>query len=192
MSETDDPGDQAVDDVVVDATMDLLVARGFGRFSLRDVAERAGIEHADLVRAGDSLSDLVTLAVTRRLGAPRASADTGSFRGDLIAILTTIIDRVQSDPAVLNRAIAAFSHPDFRRGAVDETRLRLEVHRPAFERAVARGELDPDYDLQHCFELLLATPSLRWLEGRAVDPADAPHFVDLVLTGFASGAAPPR
>jgi hypothetical protein len=61
---------------------------------------------------------------------------------------------------------------------------RYPYLRPMFDRAVARGELSPQTDLQLLFEMLLGVLFVRtFMLGESLDETLAERIVDLMLAG---------
>jgi len=128
------------------AAWDELVEAGFARLTMESVAARGKTGVAVLYRRWPNKDDLVLAAIAGYgLAHPVELADTGSLRGDMLALLEAINDRRSSFTAVV---IAAFSGLQASTGLTPaEVRDRLIAdHRPwsetLFERAHERGELD--------------------------------------------------
>jgi AcrR family transcriptional regulator len=155
------PRSEHCDHAIQAAVLDLLVEEGFARMSIEGVAARAGVGKATIYRRWPSKEELVVDAVVGHSREHVVSPDTGSLRGDLLELLHAMVDKFRRD----GRLLLAFTaeqqhHPQlaeaFRRTFLDERRAAT---REIFERAVARGELPPDADL----ELLMdAGPSILW------------------------------
>ena len=128
------------------AAWDELVHAGFARLTMESVAARAKTGVAVLYRRWPNKDDLVLAAIAAYgLAHPVEVPDTGSLRGDMIALLEAINDRRSSFTAVV---IAAFSGLQASTGLTPaEVRDRLIADHPPwvetiFERADERGELD--------------------------------------------------
>jgi AcrR family transcriptional regulator len=128
------------------AAWDELVEAGFARLTMESVAARAKTGVAVLYRRWPNKDDLVLAAIAGYgLAHPVEIADTGSLRGDMLALLGAINDRRSSFTAVV---IAAFSGLQASTGLTPaEVRDRLIADHPPwtetiFERAHERGELD--------------------------------------------------
>ncbi|HTR93375.1 MAG TPA: TetR/AcrR family transcriptional regulator [Trebonia sp.] len=128
------------------AAWDELVEAGFARLTMESVAARGKTGVAVLYRRWPNKDDLVLAAIAGYgLAHPVELADTGSLRGDMLALLEAINDRRSSFTAVV---IAAFSGLQASTGLTPaEVRDRLIADHPPwsetlFERAHERGELD--------------------------------------------------
>jgi AcrR family transcriptional regulator len=88
----------ALEEALLDAAWDELQAVGYANLTMEAVADRAGTSRAVLYRRWRNRTELV-LAATRR-HRPRLSGDvpdTGSLRGDVVAVLTRASDRLAED-----------------------------------------------------------------------------------------------
>src|SRR3954453_461410 len=82
------PRDPRRDKAIYDAVLELLAEVGFDRMSLDAVAARAGVSKPTIYRrCPDGKAALVAAAVAFRREAKPATPDTGSLRGDLLAMV---------------------------------------------------------------------------------------------------------
>jgi AcrR family transcriptional regulator len=144
------PRSEACDLAIESAVLDLLVEEGFPGVTMEGVAARAGVGKATLYRRWSSKDQLVVDAVARRCGEHVVSPDTGSLRGDVVAIGRAMLCKFRLHGAIL-RAFAAETARNpalgesFRRTFLDERRAAM---RDVLARGVARGELPPYADLE--------------------------------------------
>src|SRR5512133_3293823 len=75
-------------EAICDAVFDLLGEVGYDRMSMDAVAARARASKATIYRAWPHKPDLVIEALTHRFGGTPEAPDTGSLRGDLVALMT--------------------------------------------------------------------------------------------------------
>ncbi len=83
------PRDTAVDQRVLDAAWDLLLADGYAGLNVDDVAERAGVAKTTLYRRWPTKDHLAVAAAARILGDVPIPA-TGDLRSDLVDFLTAM------------------------------------------------------------------------------------------------------
>ena len=152
------------------------------------VAARAGAGKATVYRRWPSKADLVIDAVAcmkRRDLDPDDLPDTGSLRGDLVALIRApsiedaelkthvmggILSLVSRDPELAHAAFAAILEP------------RIAVNRALLERARDRGETRPDIDVEALASLTPAMVSFRTLAQRLpVTREFLIHVLDEVL-----------
>jgi AcrR family transcriptional regulator len=133
---------------LLDAAWEELVEVGFARLTMESVAARARTGVAVLYRRWPG-KDALTMAAIAHYGAkhPIEIPDTGSLRGDMLALLGGVNDRRYSFTVVVT---AAFSGLLTSTGLTPaEVRARLLGDRPMwsdqiFRRAHERGEIDLD------------------------------------------------
>jgi hypothetical protein len=111
--------------------------------------------------------------------------DTGSIRGDLLAIVHAVIAYLTSPvglPALhVTVSLTVNDHTEARRAFWEG---RLNALRPVVERGIARAELRPDTDPGLLLETLVAPVHGRLLLiGETVDEQFGERLVDLVLRG---------
>ena len=138
------------EDEILDATLDLLLEVGYDRLTLDAVAHRAKASKATLYRRWEGKPSLVVDAMVRAKQAPHVDEhDTGSLRGDLVStfcgshgpgrgatgMLGSVITTLASDPEFAKLFREAFIAP------------KLEVSREIYARAIERGEIRPDVDI---------------------------------------------
>jgi AcrR family transcriptional regulator len=137
-----------LEDAILDAAWDQLTAEGYGHFTIDTVAARARTSKPVLYRRWKSSDDLLHAAIRHR-GAvsPVPAPDTGTLRGDMLALLRSA-NTLRSDMAALLSSMLG-SYFDQTGLAPADLRSEFVAGRPsaterAVERAIARGEVDPD------------------------------------------------
>jgi AcrR family transcriptional regulator len=140
------------EDQILEATLALLVEVGYDRLTMDAVAREARASKATLYRRWDSKQTLVVDAVVRAKQAPLVEDhDTGSLRGDLLTTfcgprgvahgaathaLGAVITALMTDPEFA---------PIFREKFISP---KIAITRSIYARAVERGEIDDDLDLE--------------------------------------------
>ncbi|MFI6584200.1 TetR/AcrR family transcriptional regulator [Embleya sp. NPDC050493] len=181
---------------IFDATLDLLADKGYEGLTIEGVAERSGVNKTTIYRWWPSKGALLGAALT---GAGRLDfplPDTGSLRGDLIALTDGIVGLLTAPPTA-DIAVAALGAVTHSPELAEHTRAffadRMARERPLFERAVARGELAPDTDPMLLMDLLAGAAWLHLVFRRLpADPDFASRTVDIVLDGASRAAGPDR
>ena len=158
------------------------------------VAERAGVGNASIYRRWDSKEALL-LTAWRALTVDPPDVDTGSWRTDLEEIMREQ-SRAYSSPmirsAVPHLIAAARVEPAAAEVFRDLDEARRRVVETALERAVARGELRPDTDLDALKALLTFSLSQVVLYDRAVDDETIKRVLDIIERGVAASATNER
>jgi AcrR family transcriptional regulator len=174
---------------ILQAVADLLLDDGMARVSMDAVAERAGVSKATIYRWWPSKERLALEALLDWATAVSPPRDTGTLRGDLVALVRPWVREIRKRP--FGRVIAtliteAQSDPEFaaiyRRHFVE---LRREPMRAAFLRAVDRGEAPVDLDIDVALDLIYGPLYHRLLHGHApLTERFAESVVDLALSGI--------
>jgi AcrR family transcriptional regulator len=161
---------------VLRATIEELAKRGYGGLSLDAVARRSGVSPATVYRRWGGRDGLV-LAAVEWYGIDQAEVpDTGRFGEDL-RLWAHSIQRMLADATAGSLILAVFS------GDWEVTRplrrrfwlTRLELVRPVVERAVERGEIPADIDVEDVVRHLGAPLYYRFLvlaESVSLEDAD--------------------
>ena len=162
--------------------------------SMDAVAERAGVSKATIYRWWPSkeLLALDALATEWQVTAPEATRDTGSLRGDLLAGLRPWLRQLRDKPygrVVAGLVAAAQADPEFSELYLERfVRPRRDAMRPILLRAIDRGEIPANIDLEVALDLIYGPIYHRMLHGHApLDERFASNVVDTILAGIAPG-----
>ena len=174
------PRDPRLDQAVIAATLQLLAEEGYAQLTVERIAARAGVGKASLYRRWPDKVSIVLEAVSRNPERPSAP-DTGSLRGDALAYLRTLVRyrtlHADAISAISSEALCDDRFGDaFRVGMAEPIMAGMQV---ILERAIARGELAPETDV----ELLSSVPpallqAQRLVAGRHPDEAFVERIVD--------------
>jgi AcrR family transcriptional regulator len=180
---------------ILDAAAELLLAQGLEAVSMDAVAERAGVSKATIYRWWPTKETLALEALYREWDTARpVPRDTGSLRGDLLALLRPWIRRVRARP--YGRVVAALiteaqTDPEF----AEEYRARFveprrEPARVLLRRAIERGEISADTNIEVALDLLYGPLYHRLLHGHApLSDRFVQDVVDAALVGVAGAPA---
>lgn len=133
---------------LLDAAWEELQAAGYQGMTIEGVAERAGTSRAVLYRRWPKKAELVIAALRRHR--PMLSGDipdTGSLRGDVVAVLNRMSQRLaQTGPEVLYGLLGDYLADAelFDRLRGDLLHIGAEVMTTVLKRAAQRGEARPD------------------------------------------------
>jgi AcrR family transcriptional regulator len=166
------PRSETSRNAILKAARDLLLEHDLSAISMDAVAERAGASKATIYRWWPSkeLLALDALFSEWTLASPE-NHDTGTLAGDLLAlmrpwarrltakpygrVIAALITRAQSDPAFAAEYRARFVEP------------RRDQARVIFTRAIDRGEIPHDTDVEVALDLLYGPFYHRILHGHA-------------------------
>ncbi len=137
---------------ILDATVAVVAELGYDRLTMDAVATAAKASKATLYRRWSTKAELVVDAISRAKGCPMPEdVDTGSLRGDLISMSCGDGGFTDEMPmSVIAGLITALHRDADLQKAFRERFLapRLQLTHQVFARAVERGEIAPDVDVE--------------------------------------------
>lgn len=163
--------------------LDLVARRGYEGVTIDGVADVARASKATLYRRWSSKAELVVDAVRANVRHLEDPGDTGTLRGDLIAVLRVIAHEVTRDADLVVELVAAARRHDELMKVVS-AQIRQpgqDIGGPSLERAIARGDLVPDADTLLIAEVAMPILLHRILWREPLDEAFVEHVVDDVL-----------
>jgi AcrR family transcriptional regulator len=178
------PRSAECDRVILEAALAEYAAHGLEGMSVDAVAARAGVSKATIYRRYPSKVELVVAAAFEIAEDKAPKPDTGSLRGDITASLTNLC-RLLEDP-VLGAATRmlltdALRNEELARMHTDFVHKRREGTIAALQRAIARGELRDDVDLDIAIDTLAAPVFYRHVV--MYEPVDD-SYVQAIVDNF--------
>ncbi|MCU0308918.1 MAG: TetR/AcrR family transcriptional regulator [Thermoleophilia bacterium] len=182
------PRDPDVDVQAMRAARELLVEGGYPSVTFGEVARRGRVGRNGLYLRWPDRERLLADAVSDALATPPQSPDTGSLRGDLLAIMEAKVERLRDGD---RRAFMRALMQEIGRRPALASVYRRRVVAPwrraigqAIGRGVARGEIGADVDADLVAEALSGPLVIRTLITEApLGPDLAADAVDLVIAG---------
>jgi AcrR family transcriptional regulator len=190
--------DPSRDGDILDATLEVLAENGYEGMTIDQVAARAKAGKATVYRRWASKAELVIDAVAC-MKAPvdlDALPDTGTLRGDLVALIRTpslqdadrkikvmagIVTLLNDEPDLADTAYRAIIEP------------RVIVNRHLLQRAIDRGEISAQVDIEAISLVSSAMASYRTIMLRKpVDRAFLISIIDGVIMPAVLGAGVAR
>ncbi|MFC0861188.1 TetR/AcrR family transcriptional regulator [Sphaerimonospora cavernae] len=132
---------------IYEATLEELAEIGYTGLTMERVAERAKASKASLYRRWPSRIELVMDAVYHTLPDPASAPDTGSLRGDLLALLERTARMLSGPAGEAMRGLLSEALGDESRAATFRAHSQGTGRKMAGEiirRAVERGEVRPE------------------------------------------------
>jgi AcrR family transcriptional regulator len=173
-----------VTDRIRGAVLSLLLEGGFEACTIKNVAERAGIERSTLYRRYPDRWGAIIDTVISWIQRDSPPIETGTFAGDIRNVLTHLAASISTalGPAIVAAAGALHSEDRVAEARVFFER-RMGQLQPMFDAAVERGELLKDVDAEELF--VFATGSIwfsKFIASRTVDQAAIDRLVQAVCT----------
>jgi AcrR family transcriptional regulator len=190
------PRNEAYDNVILDATLAILSEQGYGGLTIDGVAARANVGRPTIYRRWPNKAALVVAALARSTGLAPAP-DTGSLRGDLLAVQKHQV-KLMNSPGYrrINPGLVAdlAGDPDLAQTYLnDYIAPRRRSVWDALDRGIERGELRPDIDHAFISDLLTGPLFYRVLiRGEHLEPDAAERTVDVVLAAYGKRPKRPR
>jgi AcrR family transcriptional regulator len=186
------PRSVAADRSILSAALDRFIADGYQGMSIEQVAAQAGVGKATIYRRWPSKEALITDAVSsfsEELTAP----DTGSVKGDMLALARQIVKLASSSPS--GRCFARMAgemgtNPELAK----VYKHKVIAHRrtivgKVITRGIERGELRQDLDVDLVIDMLVGPLLYRALIKRAASAETgklASRLIDTLLVGISA------
>ena len=142
---------------VYEAVRELLVESGYAGLRLDDVAELAGVHKSTLYRQWATKAQLVRDVLNASLVAHYPRPDEGSWAADIDALCGELVRLFRSPTTVaFIRTRAVADDPELIQGLHELADRDMRFVREPFERAIARGEIDPGLSVETLVEMLIS------------------------------------
>jgi AcrR family transcriptional regulator len=186
-----------VTEAITEAVLDELAESGYGRLSMEAVAKRAGVGKSALYRRWPSKQDMVISVIATFSVGLAPTPDTGSLRGDVLAALQALLDwltharfsRIFPDLIAESGRNPPLAAAMFE--SVGEPRRRIGAG--MLHRAVARGELPADVDMEMALDAIGAMIYWRLVVRRAeLEAGYLDSVTELILRALGATSPPSR
>ena len=171
---------------ILEATLAIVSESGISGLTMDAVASRAGVGKATIYRRWPSKEALLLDAWTSTAEMPEAP-DTGSLRDDLSRYMLGVDtlfhdrDRQRVFPQMIAAAKVDPEAGEAYRAFVSSRRAPMQA---LLQRAVDRGEIPADVDIDVIHDLLVAPMMYRWLITDApIDQRTIGTIIDVVVAG---------
>ncbi|HEY5012569.1 MAG TPA: TetR/AcrR family transcriptional regulator [Acidimicrobiia bacterium] len=182
------PRSTACDEAILRAALDEYAERGYEGMSVDAVAQRAGVGKATIYRRYQCKTDLVLAAASAVVFDDWEAPSGDDLRHDLRAMLVHLCGVFATTEGRAARRVVAdsVSHPDLADAFHALVARRRAITRGMIERAVARGELSSDVDVDVVTDMLGGPVFYRiFISG---DPIDDAYLDAVVRTALRAAA----
>ena len=174
-------------EAVIRAGVELISEGGLGAFSVDAVSARSGVAKTTIYRHWPGRRDLLN-EVFESFDAHTPTPDTGSLRDDMLFLARELAADLAGADWPKNTAVIigeAEHDRDLAKTHAAHVRNEMTPMRAVLERAVERGDLPPDTDVELVAEHLAGALFFRRfvLHGTST-AAEAEQIVDLALNGL--------
>jgi AcrR family transcriptional regulator len=179
------PRDEGREQAILEAALELLAEVGYEAMSIEAIAVRAKCSKATMYRRWPGKAELVADAMRRRTEPVLEDLpDTGSLRGDLLALTERMFASMQGADGglICGLAVAARSDAEFGRLLAAHTHeQKLRSMSVVVSRAVARAEIAPGADPNLILQVAPSVVLFHQMSGEPLDATFAEHLVDRIL-----------
>ena len=178
------PRSESARNKLIAATAEILATHGVGAMTAEEVARRSGVAKTTLYRHFGTADALVFATVQANVAALEPP-DTGTLRGDLFEIHRTylaVANARQSRELFVWMVARAIEDPANRELF---RQVRVQPRGPtvlALQRAIARGELAPDLDMDLAMHVVQGPLiSMRIVDDSDVSNGNLEHLIDMTV-----------
>ncbi len=175
---------------LIAAAAEILLGEGVGAITAEQVALRSGVAKTTLYRHFGT-TDALVFAVVETNVAAMEPPDTGTLRGDLAEIHRAYLDvaSLQQNRELFVWMVARTIEDPANRELF--RRARVQPRGPtvlALQRAIARGEIDPDLDVEMAMHLIQGPLiSMRIVDNSEVSDRDLDTMLDMTVQALGVG-----
>lgn len=181
------PRGEATRQRVLAATRELLLDGGLEAFTVEAVAAASGAARSTIYRHWPAPHDLLVETLTD-MGSEFDAPDTGALRTDLaesLAQVRPVLNDPRTRRLILDVTRAAATDPEMERIRQTASRERRQPIQIILQRAIARGEIDPDIDIAlatHLIEGPLLSATV--MQNRPVPDEDVAEMIDRIVSAL--------
>jgi AcrR family transcriptional regulator len=175
------------------AAAEILRREGYSRLTMEHVAEESGVAKTTLYRRWPAKAALCVELYLEVSARELHDPDTGDIASDLRHICNTVVrlqTRTVAGPAFIGLIAEALSNPESSAAFLAEfAERRREITLRVLKRAILRGEIRPDTDVDLVIDALGGATTFRLLQHHA--PLSR-KFADALVTLVLSGCKTPQ
>ncbi len=158
---------------VLAVTHQMMSETGLSGVSIDEVSKRSGVAKTTIYRHWPSRADLL-LDACSKLGSKFEVPDTGSFRGDIDALVVALASYLRTAPLtkILPSIVDAGEH-DIKIAKLLQAQVRTCIMAPLYEvieHAQKKAEIGEDQDASHLIAQIVGPLFFRrWFSGESLD-----------------------
>lgn len=174
------------------AAQAVLTSHGLDACTVEEVARRSGVAKTTIYRHFGSADQLAMAAITEMIDEVEVP-DLGSLRADLGAVVDSFRRIVRPDAfrrlfaSMLSRAVSDSEFAAIYDQAQESRHVPLRI---AIQRGIARGEVDPEIDVETAMHFVQGPfIAKRLIEVGDLTDREVDVFLDLIVRALAPAAA---
>jgi AcrR family transcriptional regulator len=179
------PRDSKREVAIEEAAITLIQEVGYERCTIEAIASKAGVSKATIYRRWKNKQEVIANAMAHHAFSQTPCIDTGNLRDDLVELLLAKVKVLKGpDGAVIASVMsAAKMDPELAKAIPHSVRDgESEVHEVILERAIERGEISPNANLELLAEITPAIMTYRiFMSQQSVNRKFIETLVDDVL-----------
>lgn len=182
------PRGEAARHRIINATSEIILDGGLDAFTVEAVATASGAARSTVYRHWPEPHDLL-VDTLRSMGSQFPTPDTGTLKSDLaaaVSFLRPMLEDRRVRRLMLDLTRAALDDPELEQVRIRLMAERRQPIRVILQRAIARGEIDPDIDLTMAADLVEGPlMSALVLANSPVTDETTDMMIDRVVKGLA-------
>jgi len=158
------PRDSKREEAIAAAAISLIQEVGYERSTIEAIALKAGVSKATIYRRWNNKQEVIANAISCHAFSQTPSIDTGNLRDDLVELLLAKVKVLKGpDGAVIASIMsAAKMDPELAKAIPHSVRDgEIQVHEVILERAIKRGEISNNANLELLAEITPAIMTYR-------------------------------
>jgi AcrR family transcriptional regulator len=179
------PRDLARDEAIHQAALAVLSEVGYDRTTVESIAQRAQVGKATIYRRFKNKEEILMAAMREHASCSLPQIDTGSLRGDLIALITEHVKLLKGPEGELMMSLLSIAHRDPELGKLLNQNSPIEADSESskiFNRAIKRGEISKKANIAFLSDVVPSIITHRiFITHQPVDKKFIEQLVDELL-----------
>ena len=158
------PRDSKREDAIAAAAISLIQEVGYERCTIEAIALKAGVSKATIYRRWKNKQEVIASAISRHAFSQTPCIDTGNLRDDLVELLLAKVKVLKGPDGAVIASIMSAAKMDAELAKAIPYSVRdgeSQVHEVILERAIKRGEISINANLELLAEITPAIMTYR-------------------------------
>ncbi len=179
------PRDSKRESAIAEASISLIQEVGYERCTIEAIAHKAGVSKATIYRRWKNKAEVIVHAISHHAFSQTPSIDTGNLRDDLVELLLAKVKVLKGPDGAVIASIMSAANTDSELAKAIPHSVRdgeSQVHKVILERAIERGDISPNANLELLAEITPAIMTYRiFMSQQPVNRKFIESLVDDVL-----------